>query len=204
MKIWHKLADTDLGPIVFRWRHCNKSRFYNKIFSWILASFMMGMLTSIVFAFLGIYNQALYFSRIVFFITLVVGLINSWFIHAVFGLEFRLTQKAFVAVRPLLGWLPWAEKLRGADKPLGARFEYLSWEEIKEAREQDGDLVLVLKKNLEEVRISVAPVAWVNDGTRIRLAEKPVSGKTDNLDRETLKTILLKIRDLKKLTSVKS
>ena len=107
MKIWHKLADTDLGPIVFRWRHCNKSRFYNKIFSWILASFMMGMLTSIVFAFLGIYNQALYFSRIVFFITLVVGLINSWFIHAVFGLEFRLTQKAFVAVRPLLGWLPW-------------------------------------------------------------------------------------------------
>ena len=55
-----------------------------------------------------------------------------------------------------------------------------------------------MKKNLEEVRISVAPVAWVNDGTRIRLAEKPVSGKTDNLDRETLKTILLKIRDLKK------
>ncbi len=204
MKIWHKLADADPGPIVFRWRHCHARRFYNKIFSWILAAFMMGMLTSIVCALIGIHDQALFFSRIVFFITLAVGLINSWFIHAVFGLEFRLTQKAFVAVRPMIGWLPWAEKLGTPDKPLGARFEYLSWEEIKEAREQEGDLILVLKKNLEEVGVSVSPVSWINDGGRIRTAEKPVSGKTENLDRETLKTILLKIKDLKKSTNVKS
>jgi hypothetical protein len=202
MKIWHKSANTDLGRIILRWRHRNTGRFYNKILSWILAAFIMGIFTSIVCATLGISDQAVTLSRIAFFITLVGGTFNSYFIYSVFGSEYRITEQAFVSVHPLIGFLPLAEKLAGPEKPLGARFEHLTWEEIKEAKEQDGGLLLILKNNLEEVQIGVSPVVFLANESTVKQTGKSTNTKDENLDRETLKAIVLKIREIKK--SVKS
>lgn len=200
MRQWHKSDRPDFGRVLLRWRQKDSGRLLSKAFSWLLAAFIMGICISILCAALGLHGAAKPLSRLAFLITLVGGVLNSYFIYAVSGSEYRITEKAFVSVRPLIGYAPLAEKWGSVDKPLAARFEHLTWEEIKEAREKDGALVLVLKKNLEEVEVGVAPVTFVSQETTAPLSKKSTG---DNLDRETLKLILQKIREIKRVSTVK-
>jgi len=203
MKKWHKSNGMDLGRMLLRWRHRDVRRFYMKMLSWLLAAFIMGILTSIVCVTFGLYDQALSLSRLVFFLTLAGGLINSFFIWTVVGPEHRIYENAFVAVRPLIGYAPWAEKWGSVEKPLGARLEHLAWEEIKEARSQDGQLVLILKKELQELPIGVAPVLMLDQISTVKYADKKAGNQDDQLNRETIKLILQKIREIKKTANPK-
>ena len=200
MRQWHKSDRPDFGRVLLRWRQKDSGRLVGKAFSWLLAAFIMGICISILCAALGLHGAAKPLSRLAFLITLVGGMLNSYFIYAVSGSEYRIYEKAFVAVRPLIGYAPLAEKWGCVDKPLAARFEHLNWEEIKEAHEKDGALLLVLKKNLEEVEVGVAPVTFVSQETAAPLSKK---SNGDNLDRETLKLILQKIREIKRVSTLK-
>jgi hypothetical protein len=198
MKKWHKSTRMDLGRILLRWRHRDVQRFYWKIASWILSAFIIGIFVSILCVGFGVSEMALRWSRAAFFISLVGGVLNSFFIYVVTGSEYRITDKAFVAVRPMIGYEPLAAKLASAERPLGAKLEHLTWDEIKEAREKDGQLALILKSSQEELLIGVEPVVYLAQSETVKRPAKSAGAESENLDRETLKLILLKIRELKR------
>lgn len=199
MKFWHKSKSMNFGNTVFRWRHRDTRRFYYKILSWILAAFIGGIFASILCTALGIFEQALLLSRITFLVILVVGVANSYFIYVVFGSEVRLTERALVMVRPVIGHIALAERLGTPAEPFAARFDYLPWEEIKDVREQDGQLLLILKQDLLEVRIGVAPVAFVARDIAEPSGGEALRGGDSSKDKEILKSIVLKVRELKRM-----
>lgn len=204
MKFWHKSKSMNFGNIVLRWRHRDVRRFYYKILSWILAAFIGGIFTSIICAALGIFEQALLLSRIMFLVVFVVGTANSYFIYVVFGSETRLTERALVVVRPVIGHVPLAERLGSPTAPFAARYDYLPWEEIKDVKEQDGQLLLILKKDLQEVQIGVTPVAFVARETAERSSSESLRGADDARDREILKSIVQKVRELRRIPAAKA
>jgi hypothetical protein len=204
MKFWHKSKSMNFGNIVFRWRQRNTNRFYYKILSWVLAAFIGGIFSSIICAALGIFEHALLLSRITFLIIFVAGCINSYFIYVVYGSECRLTERALVVVRPVIGHIPLAERLGTPIEPFAARYDYLPWEEIKDVKEQEGQLLLILKKDLQEVQIGVTPVAFVARESAERSSSESLRGGDENRDKEILKLIVQKVRELKRIPAGKA
>ncbi len=207
MKVWQRSSKgLELGRAVLIWRHRATGRFLNKIFSWFLGGFVMGLLASILFDAIGLSDQALYAGRLVFFVVFIAGSISAFFRNMVYGLHYRVTPWALLHIRPLCGIEAWTGSAEGWNR--GDRIEYLPWEQIKSVEESEGNLVLTLK-NENVVSVGVAPVRaiWVptaDGGMEKRNSAKGWWSGSAQLDKEALKLILQKIRDIKKSATSKS
>jgi hypothetical protein len=207
MKVWQRSKkETDFGRVLLIWRHRASGRFFSKIFSWLLGGFVMGLLASILFDTIGLEDQAIHAGRIVFFAVFIIGVISAFFRNLVYGLHYRITQKALLHIRPLCGIEAWS----GAGKCcfLDDRTEYLPWEQIKSVDESEGNLVLTLKDD-NVVNLGVVPVRalWVPtaDGSMEKRAPaKGMWSRSAQLDKEALKLVLQKAREIKKAAATKS
>lgn len=207
MKVWQRgSTETDFGPLLLIWRHRATGRFYGKIFSWLLGGFVMGLLASIFFNAIGLGELSLRAGRILFFLVFILGVISAFFRYVIYGLHYRITQKGLLHVRPLCG----IEKLRPAGEKLlrGDRIEFLPWDEVKSAGEAGGVLTLTLKEG-QLVELGVVPVLalWLltaDGGMEKRTSAEGGWKSSAELDKESLKLIVQKIRDLKKSSASKT
>jgi len=207
MKLWQRGSlETDFGPLLLIWRHRAAGRFYSKIFSWLLGGFVLGLLASITFNAIGLGGFSLSAGRITFFVVFILGVVSAFFRNLAYGLDYRITQKALLHVRPLCG----IERLRPAGGKLrkGDRIDYLPWEEIKSVNEAGGALALTLKEG-QVVELGVDPVLalWLptpDGGMEKRTSAQGGWKSSAELDKEAHKLIVQKIRDLKKNTTAKN
>ena len=145
MKSWYR-ADhrTELGKTLLSWRQKATNKFFSKIITWLLGAFVFGMLTAILLASIGAIELAQNAARIVFFIIFICGLINAYLRNMVHGLEYRITEKALVHFRPFFGF----EKMDPVNVRslpfLRSRIEYMPWQEIKEIKDENETLLIIL------------------------------------------------------------
>ncbi len=204
MKVWHKDKQKDFGRMLLGWRHRAVGRFIMKIGSWILGAFVMGILSAIaLYVILQNAIAAQQGGRITFFVVLIIGIISAFFRHIYYGLYYRICEKALVAVRPFCGFEQLICPNGEIEKAFGTKLEYIPWESIKEVREKDGKLLLVLKEYKEPLKISVAPVRALllpqRDGqVEKRSNQGGLFGKDISLDKETMRLVLQKIRETKR------
>jgi hypothetical protein len=200
MQIWQRSdKGSDLGTTLLVWRHRDVGRFISKIFSWLLGGFVLGLLTAILCDFFGIPNETGY-ARVLFFVVFIGGVIGAFFHNLVYGLHYRVTDKALLYVRPLFG-IESAQESGLVRRP-GDRIEYLPWEQIKSAEEAEGGLFLHMKDD-KTVRLGVTPVVavWLptaDGGMEKRTSAQGLWHRSAALDKETLKLVIQKIRDIKK------
>ena len=207
MKLWQRGSlTTDFGPLLLIWRHRASGRFFSKIYSWLLGGFVMGLLASILFDAIGLGGFSLYAGRITFFVVFILGVLSAFFRNLAYGLDYRITRNALLHVRPLCS----IESLLPADGKLrkGDRIDYLPWEEIKSVNEAGGALSLTLKEG-QVVELGVVPVLalWLptpEGGIEKRTSAQGGWKSSAELDKEALKLIVQKIRDLKKSTTSKT
>ena len=159
MKAWQKQKNEDLGRPLFIWRHRAISRFFTKIFTWLLGGFVSGIMTSIFFLAIGLPDLSLLAARVVFFVVFIFGVISAFFRNVYHGIEYRITDKAIVHVKPWSGIESIGRFFGSEEKPFGQQAEFISWERTKEIKDQENSLVLVLKDKEDTVVAGVAPVA---------------------------------------------
>lgn len=194
MKIWRKSRERDFGQLYLTWRHRSGKRFFMKIGTWILGGFVIGILTSIVMHFLGLDDYAINAARLAFFISWGLGVMNAYLRNLYYGYEYRVTEKALLAVRPLVG-LESINKQLG--KTLGQKYEYLPWSEIKDAKEEETDLALSLKNIDEMVKLGVSVVIFP-DGRRVETDRNSSGSGEKKHSPEAARIIAQKIREVKK------
>ncbi|MBN1542794.1 hypothetical protein JW992_11665 [candidate division KSB1 bacterium] len=146
MKVWKKTRNQDFGALIQSWRHKNTERFWMRILTWILTGFVFALATSIMLGnLLGLepdLTQCL--ARIVFFVTVIIGIIDSYFSNIVLGVETRLYEKALVQVQPpvVLEWLAFLQKR--PQPRIGYKYEYLPLAMIKSVQLEKNELVINL------------------------------------------------------------
>ena len=206
MRVWLRSnRQTDFGKNLLIWRHRAVNRFVGKIFSWLLGGFVMGLLASILLNGLGLGNHSLFAGRLVFFLVFIAGVISAIFHNLIYGLEFRITQKALLHVRPLFSFLSGgrpAERCHPFD-----RVEFIPWEEIKSVDESAGALAITLKQGYQ-LSLGVTPLLslWTLAVNGVLEKHVPTAGikKQDGKgDKEALKLIVQKIRDISKTATIK-
>ncbi|MBN2410395.1 hypothetical protein JXQ31_01810 [candidate division KSB1 bacterium] len=200
MKTWQKVKDKDFGKSLFIWRHRAISRFFTKIFTWLLGGFVSGILTSIFFLAVGLPDVSLTAARIVFFAVFLIGVISAFFRNVYNGLEYRITENALVHVKPMCGIESIGRILGSAEKPFGQQFEYISWERAKEIKDENDTFMMILKDREEAAVIGVAPVAsYCNVGENAAPVYFPKLFASDEKANKTvLKQIVQKARDVRK------
>jgi hypothetical protein len=203
MKVWHKDTKIETGKILLIWRHRAVGHFIMKVGSWILGAFVTGLLAAIAMHTINWDAPAQDMGRLTFVVVLVVGSLSAFFRHIYYGLHYRLTEKALVAVRPFCGFEGLLRLLGIDETAWGSKSEYLKWEEIRDAKDEKGVLILQLKDQDEPLKIGVAPVralelALAGQDSEKRRNSGGMFGTDANLDKETIRLIVQKIREIKK------
>jgi len=203
MKVWQKDKNINFGKTLLAWRHRSVSRFIMKKGSWLLGAFVFGLLTSIFFHTIQQDSLAQNMGRIAFAVVLITGILSAFFRHIYYGLYYRITEKALVAIRPFCGFERLMAWVGSPDKAPLSKLEYLPWEDIKEVKDEKGSLLLVLKDQDEPLQIGVAPVRALllpladGEGEQ-RTNRGGIFGKDNHLDKETIRLVVQKIREVKK------
>lgn len=207
MKIWHRSKGENFGQTLLAWRHQSTGRFINKIGSWLLGGFVMGILASIFFKMIGLADLGLYAGRAVFFLVFFLGVLSAFFRNIVHGLEYRITEKALLHVQPLCGIESLTKFVAAALRMRWERVTFLPWEEIKSVQDQEGHLHLTLKGDTT-VSIQVTPVRSIDiasggNAFEQRTHDRGFFGHDAGFDKETVKLIVQRIRDIKKQAASK-
>lgn len=210
MKNWHRLFNKDLGSRLYSWRHKSPSRFFMKILTWLLGGFVFGILAAIFFDVIGLVEIAQNAARIVFFITFLSGVVNAFYRFIINGVEFIIMQKGLVAIKPVSG-LEKLAKLIERFFPRLNKSEYLEWQEIKEIKEGNGELYVVLEEGAEEFSLGVSPclsvTAYNEDGigkTRESPGGRlPLFYSNPEFDKDVLRRAVQKARFAKKMLTNK-
>jgi len=200
MKAWQKLKNEDLGKTLFIWRHRATSRFFTKIFTWLLGGFVSGIMTSIFFLAIGLPDLSLLAARIVFFVVFIFGVISAFFRNIYYGNEYRIMEKAVVQITPICGIESIGRILGSADKPFGQKTDFITFEKMKEMKDQENSFIVILKEKGDSLPIGVTPVAGY---CNVAENEAPVNIKNlfardEKLNKTVLKQIVQKSRDAKK------
>jgi hypothetical protein len=160
MKLWNKTKTWDFGSTAITWRHRNGGQFFWKIFSWLLGAFVFGILTSIFFLIIQQPDLSLPTARMVFFVIFIAGIVSNLFRAIINGYEYKITDKALVHSHPFYGWEPLGRILGSEDKPFRIVYYCIYWQDVKEIREHQQDLTLLLKDEIE-VQVPILPVMKV-------------------------------------------
>ena len=221
MKIWRRIKKMDLGAPLLSWRHRAPNRFFVKIFTWLLGGFVFGILTAILVDWIGItfFGQnetrmadfAQNAARIVFFVVFIGGVINAFFRNVIFGHEFRIMEKGFVHMKPIFGHDGLARLFDERKCPFFGKSVYIDWKDVKEIKESEKGVVLVLKQDDTSIQLDTSSVlsltTYQEDG--VPKTKEAKVGKLSLLthdaafDREAQKTIVQKARHAKKMYSQK-
>ncbi len=157
MKVWRKTRTANFGSLLFVWHTKASSKFFVKIFTWLLSAFVFGILTSIALAWLGFEQYALTGARIVFFATFVAGIFSAYVQHVVEGLEYRIYSSALVHVKPFAGSRTVAKRLsKNADR--GAKYEFIPWSLIQSFDIKEENLIIELKEEQGSVSMEITPL----------------------------------------------
>ena len=201
MKFWNKTSEFNFGETIVTWRHRDAGRFFWKIFSWLLGGFVFGILTSIFFAAIQMPDISLPAARIVFFLVFIIGIVSNLFRALVYGYEYKITQKAIVHSHPFYGWERLGALLGSEDKPFRHIHYYLPWEELKEIREQEHGILLVLNEG-HEIEVPVQNVVKLVMNLKLNKPKPSAKGasKSDKLayDKAVLRIVLQSARETRR------
>ncbi len=200
-KLWDKAQAWQFGDTLVEWRHRDTSKFFSKIFSWLLGAFVFGLLTSIFFAAIGLPDASLPLARLVFFVVFIMGVVSNLFRAVINGFHYAITQQALVYEHPLFGWEGLGKLLGSDNKPFRQRFYFIKWQNVREIREQAPGFLLVLK-NEHEIFVPVEPVLKLAVNLNLSQPEaKSRHMKKDEkaaYDKEARKMILQAARDARR------
>ena len=202
MKLWQRTKGKDLGKVLISWTFKAPSRFLTKILTWILGAFVFGIFTSIALHSVGLTNIALQIARIVFFIVLILGIIDAFFRNIVNGNEYRITEKGLVQAKPYCGYNKLANILESTNIQYFNKHEYIPWDHIKEVKESQAGLLFIIRKTNESLNAEIGGIIEVKnyneDGNPIvKKAAVPtlsLYGKDEKFDKEVKKAIAQKAR----------
>jgi len=198
MKLWRRGKKIDLGETLVVWHHRAVNRFTMKIFTWLLGGFVSGMLTAILLAAFGFADIAQIAARIVFFLVFIAGAAGSFYRNVYFGLEYRLTDRALVSVRPQLGTQVIGQLFGGSERPFAHHLEYINLEEVKDLSEEEGNLLATLKQDRGSLTLGIAPVVSLKSSGSVRKAHGGAFSRDDELDKEAIRLIMQKAREAKR------
>ncbi|MBN2355240.1 hypothetical protein JXO59_03965 [candidate division KSB1 bacterium] len=203
MKVWQKDRKSDFGVTLLEWRHRAVGRFIMKIGSWLLGAFVMGLLAAIALHAIGQDAIAQNGARIAFVVVFIIGVLSAFYRHIYYGLHYQIREKALVSVRPICGFETLISRTSQVDKAFGTKLEYLPWSQIKDVKEEKGNLLLLIKDYQDPLKIGVAPVRALQSSVSEeksgpRLNSGGIFGKDINLDKEAIRLIIQKIREAKK------
>jgi len=202
MKTWRKVDDSNVGATLLIWRNRALNRFYIKILTWLLSGFVAGILTSIFMAAIGQAAIAQQYARIVFFVVFIGGIIGAFLRYVVFGIEYRIAEKAVIAPKPVFG-LDVISRLLGIKMPsFGEKLRYVRWDEVQDIKVENRNLEIV-KKDGNSISLGISPVVsltiYSDDG---RPVTKKRTGKyfapETELDKEATRLIRQKAKESKK------
>ena len=205
MKIWKKIKKEETGDTLFTWRHRATSRFFMKIGSWVLGGFVFAIFAAIVISIFPrppkyVEDQIPWF---VFFIVFFMGLTNAFIRNIYNGLEFRIMKNGIGNVKPRYGF-----ELLGFDKkeglhPFGEYYEVISWDDIKEIKEQDNGILLNIKNTQDPLPVMVSPVvSYFESAGEMVLAHKGALkffSRDAQADKEAQRLVVQKARDAKRI-----
>jgi hypothetical protein len=202
MKLWKRAKGQNLGNILISWTYKASSRFFTKILTWILGAFVFGIFASIALHTIGLTDLSLSAARLVFFIVLVLGIIDAYFRNVVNGNEFQITENGLVHVKPFCGYDDIADKLRATNMAYFNKDEFISWEKITKVKESTEGLKFLLGNSEEELTAEIAAAIGVKnyneDGIAIEkkanVAKYSFYSKDESFDRELKKAIAQKTR----------
>jgi hypothetical protein len=157
MKIWQKVTTWVFDETIVSWRHQDISKFFWKIFSWLLGGFVFGILASIFFIAISRPDYAQPTARIVFFAVFIVGVSSNFFRAIISGFEYSITKTALIYSHPFFGWEKLGQMFGSEKKPFRHAYYYMNWVDVKEIREHEKGLELVMK-NDEVLEIPVIAV----------------------------------------------
>jgi|GEM_PF-513061 len=222
MKMWDKSKTDDFGSILVGWRHRSTSRFFSKIFSWLLGAFVFGLLTSIFFLAIGMSHLSQPAARIVFFVFFIPGIVSSYFRTIVNGIEYWITESAIVQLRPFSGFEKLNEMLGSPEHPFRRRYFSIPWSQVKDIKTDISSkdqfysfLGLRQTKDMKENDMSKLSLELTSDAA-VEVPVKPVvklsyylekqtkekrkhhDAKPSDLDSEAMRTILQKAREANK------
>ncbi len=202
MKLWHRSKGENFGKTLLAWRHQSTGRFVNKIGSWLLGGFVMGILASILLNTMGLPDSGKYAGRIVFFLVFFFGVVSAFFRNVVYGLHYRITEKALIHIQPFCGLEKLLQPNAEGVRLRWDRVVYLTWEEIKAVQDAEGSITLNLKSD-DAVQLQVAPVrslSVVSGGNALeeRTHARGLFGHDPVFDKEAVKLIVQRIREIKK------
>ena len=164
-----------------------------KIATWMLGGFVFGMVTAIAVDTAGLHELSLSAARTVFFVVFIMGVIDAFFRNVYHGLQYRITDRALVMVKPFYGIEAVGRSLGSEEKPFGEKLEFIEWSEIKEIKEHESSLLSTLKDDKGAVLIHVLPLKSIEPAP----ANKPKSAE----DKEMLKYIIQKAREVKRVSA---
>ncbi len=206
MKAWHKAKQKDFGNTLLVWRHRTLSRFFMKTGTWLLGGYVSGILTSIIIDTLGDPVLSQKAARVAFLVVFVFGVVNAFFQNVLNGVEFRISEKALVSVKSLFGSTAGSNWLESVGKLLGQHAEYILWNEIKEIKDEQKIILLVLKESEATVTVDASSILRLEvlgaDGKKdvrhSRNGKLAVFSKDEKFDQEAMRLILQKAREAKR------
>ena len=202
MKLWKRAKGQDLGKTLISWTYKAPSRFFTKILTWILGAFVFGIFASILFHTIGLTDLSQPVARVVFFIVLVLGIIDAYFRNVVNGNEFRITENGLINVKPYCGYDGIAEKLRKTNIAYFNKDEFISWETITKIKETSTGLAFLFGNTGEELTAEIASAISVKnyneDGKAIEknanVSKYSFYTKDESFDKELKKAVAQKAR----------
>jgi hypothetical protein len=203
MKVWKKAGKDQVGDTLFVWRHRAVNRFFAKVGSWLLGGFVFAILSSIIISIFPHPPQSIEDRTpwIVFFIVFLAGVVNAFVRNIFNGLEFRIMKNGIANVKPHQGFeLPGFDKKDGIH-PFGEKYEYIPWNEIKEIKENENGIQVLLKNELDEIQLAVSPVvSYFDPSSDIVLAHNGAKlfSQDAKVDKDALKLALQKSREAKR------
>jgi hypothetical protein len=201
MKLWNKTSNGDFGETILTWRYRDVGRFVGKIFSWLLGAFVFGILTSIFFLAIQKPDLSLPLARLVFFIVFIIGIASNFFRAIIYGYEFQIAQKAIVTPHPFFGWEKLGIILGSEEKPFRHVNYFINWDDMKEIREVENGIVLLLK-NENEIELLIKNVTELTLNLNLKKNEPRAKGssKSDKLayDKAVAKIVLQTARETRR------
>ncbi len=223
MKMWEKSKrKEDFGSILVSWRHRSTSRFFSKIFSWLLGAFVFALLTSIFFLAIGMSHLSQPAARIVFFVFFIPGIVSSYFRTIINGVEYWLTENAVVQLRPFSGFENLDKRLGSKEHPFRMRYFSIPWTRVKDLKtaisskdqfyawlglkqtrdmkESDGAKMSLELTSGVSVEVPVKPVVKLSYylDRQTKEKRKQPDSKPSDLDSEAMQTILQNARKANK------
>jgi hypothetical protein len=201
MKAWKKSRNLSrFGEPYIIWYHKAVNRFVVKIFTWLLSAFVAGILTALVCHHLNLVDAGQTLARIVFFLVFITGIIDALLENIVIGVDYRVTDKALLHVKPFFLLKPVFGLFGNKVASLAQRVEYIEWPEV-ESYKQDPEkpaLSVELKKS-QMVQVGVAPVKHYRlplSNQEYKSTDQRIDSK-DKFSKQAMNHILSKIRQAK-------